>query len=175
MPRTAQHRHTSSFAEHHRKPLVRDNDSIMQGNPNSNWVNYKGAWLTTIIIIVLARALFGVVPGISSELAWTLTNLSFNTVTFFMFHWMIGTPFDFNQGACDGMTLWEQIDNEVQFTPAKKFYTALPIVLFLVSTHYTHYDASTFLLNVLVLMIVLIGKLPEMHRVRILGINSQQQ
>jgi hypothetical protein len=46
-----------------------------------------------------------------------------------MFHWLTGTPFDADQGEFDGLTLWEQIDNGAQFTPAKKFLTALPIVL----------------------------------------------
>lgn len=47
-----------------------------------------------------------------------------------MFHWLIGTPFAFNSGACDSLTLWEQIDYESQFTPAKKFFTAVPIALY---------------------------------------------
>lgn len=47
-----------------------------------------------------------------------------------MFHWIKGIPFDFNSGAYDGLTLWEQIDNGAQFTPAKKYLTALPIGLY---------------------------------------------
>lgn len=47
-----------------------------------------------------------------------------------MFHWVKGVPFDFNSGAYDGLTLWEQIDNGAQFTPAKKYLTALPIGLY---------------------------------------------
>lgn len=118
------------------------------------------------------RVFYGIVPGITSEAAWTLTNVTFNILSFIMFHWIIGTPFSFNQGACDGLTLWEQIDNGVQFTPTKKFYTALPIGLFLLSTHYTHYDVPTFIVNFMFLMVVLIAKLPMMHRVRLFGINT---
>lgn len=69
-------------------------------------------------------------PWITPELAWTLTNITYCFASFIMLHWIIGTPFDFNGGACDGLTLWEQIDHEVQFTPAKKFFTALPIGLY---------------------------------------------
>ena len=47
-----------------------------------------------------------------------------------MFHWVKGVPFDFNSGAYDGLTLWEQIDNGAQFTPAKKYLTAVPIGLY---------------------------------------------
>ncbi|CAG8450307.1 3618_t:CDS:2 [Gigaspora rosea] len=86
---------------------------------------------------------------------------------FVMFHWVKGVPFDFNSGAYDGMTLWEQIDNGAQFTPAKKYLTAVPIGF----THYTHYDAFTFLVNFTFLLVVLIAKLPQLHKVRIFGIN----
>jgi hypothetical protein len=41
---------------------------------------------------------------------------------------MTGTPFE-SQGQFDGLTLWEQMDAGVQFTPSKKFLTAVPIVL----------------------------------------------
>ncbi|CAG8629714.1 16225_t:CDS:2, partial [Cetraspora pellucida] len=50
--------------------------------------------------------------------------------SFVMFHWVKGVPFDFNSGAYDGLTLWEQIDNGAQFTPAKKYLTAVPIGLY---------------------------------------------
>ncbi|CAJ0850976.1 11269_t:CDS:2, partial [Entrophospora sp. SA101] len=83
-----------------------------------------------------------------------------------------GVPFDFNSGAYDGLTLWEQIDNGAQYTPAKKYLTAVPIVLFLLSTHYTHYDVFTFLINFAFLLIALIAKLPQLHKVRLFGINK---
>lgn len=47
-----------------------------------------------------------------------------------MFHWVQGIPFENNQGAYDGLTLWEQIDGGVQFTATRKFLTAVPIVLY---------------------------------------------
>lgn len=77
-----------------------------------------------------------------------------------MFHWVKGVPFDFNAGAFDQLNMWEQMDNGAQYTPAKKFLTAVPIVLFLLSTHYTHYDIKMFCVNLLALLIVLIPKLP---------------
>jgi hypothetical protein len=77
-----------------------------------------------------------------------------------MFHWVRGIPFDFNSGAYDNLNMWEQIDNGDQYTPAKKYLLAVPIVLFLVSTHYTHYDLRTFLINLLATVAVIIPKLP---------------
>lgn len=44
---------------------------------------------------------------------------------------IIGTPFTaFNQNEYEGLTLWEQIDGGQQFTPTKKYLTALPILLY---------------------------------------------
>ncbi|GES89884.1 Orm1 type endoplasmic reticulum protein [Rhizophagus clarus] len=120
------------------KPTTYDEDQFALPNLNSNWVYYKGAWLVHIILIICVKILFSSVPGVSSETSWTLTNLSYMLGSFVMFHWVKGIPFDFNSGAYDGLTLWEQIDNGAQFTPAKKYLTALPIGLY-VFTQYTLY------------------------------------
>lgn len=77
-----------------------------------------------------------------------------------MFHYVRGVPFEFNAGAYDNLNMWEQIDNGDQYTPAKKFLLSVPIVLFLLSTHYTHYDLTYFTVNFLVLLAVVIPKLP---------------
>jgi len=77
-----------------------------------------------------------------------------------MFHWVRGVPFEFNSGAYDNLNMWEQIDNGAQYTPAKKFLLSVPICLFLLSTHYTHYDLTYFTINVLALLGVVIPKLP---------------
>lgn len=77
-----------------------------------------------------------------------------------MFHWVRGVPFDFNSGAYDNLNMWEQIDDGAQYTPAKKFLLSVPIVLFLLSTHYTHYDLAYFTINFLAVLGVVIPKLP---------------
>jgi hypothetical protein len=78
-----------------------------------------------------------------------------------MFHWVRGVPFEFNAGAYDNLNMWEQIDNGDQYTPAKKFLLSVPIVLFLLSTHYTHYDFTYFTINFLAVLGVIIPKLPS--------------
>ncbi|KAG9291787.1 hypothetical protein G9A89_012072 [Geosiphon pyriformis] len=143
-------------------------------NFNSNWVYFKGAWFFHIILILCAKILFSIIPGVSSEASWTFTNLSYMIGSFIMFHWVKGVPFDFNSGAYDGLTLWEQIDHGAQFTPAKKYLTAVPIGLFLLSTHYTHYDIFTFLVNFIAAAVALIAKLPQLDQVRLFGINQLQ-
>ncbi|KAJ3411650.1 hypothetical protein HDV05_001859 [Chytridiales sp. JEL 0842] len=125
-------------------------------------------------VLVALRIGLGTLPGISAEAAWTWTNLIYNLTTFIMFHWVIGTPFDYNQGEYMGLTLWEQIDNGAQFTASRKYLTIFPIVLFLLSTHYTHYDFPTFMINLTSTLIVVIAKMPQMHKVRIFGINERR-
>lgn len=77
-----------------------------------------------------------------------------------MFHYVRGVPFEFNSGAFDNLNMWEQIDNGAQYTPTKKFLLSVPIVLFLLSTHYTHYDLAYFSINFLAVLGVVIPKLP---------------
>lgn len=43
---------------------------------------------------------------------------------------------------------------------------------FLLSTHYTHYDVFLFGINFTALLVVLVAKLPIMHRVRVFGIGK---
>lgn len=48
-----------------------------------------------------------------------------------MFHWVTGIPFqsDLHGGVYDELTLWEQIDQGAQYTPAKKWLMVVPILL----------------------------------------------
>lgn len=80
--------------------------------------------------------------------------------SYIMFHYVRGIPFEFNAGAYDNLNMWEQIDDGAQYTPAKKFLLSVPIILFLLSTHYTHYDLAYFTVNFLACLAVVIPKLP---------------
>lgn len=99
-------------------------------------------------------------PGVSQETSWTLTNISYMFGSYIMFHYVRGVPFEFNGGAFDNLNMWEQIDDGAQYTPAKKFLLSVPIMLFLLSTHYTHYDLAYFIINFLAVLGVVIPKLP---------------
>ena len=103
-------------------------------------LTYAGAWAIHFVLIFFGKILFDIIPGMSQEASWTLVNLSYVAGSYLMFHYVRGVPFDFNSGAYDNLNMWEQIDNGDQYTPAKKFLLSVPIVLFLVSTHYTQYD-----------------------------------
>lgn len=137
-----------------------------------------GAWVVHFVIIVGLKIFYDIVPSFSQETSWTLTNITYMLGSYIMFHWVQGIPFEFNAGAFDNLNLWEQIDNGDQYTPAKKFLLTVPILLFLVSTHYTHYDLTYFVINFMATLAVVIPKLPAVcfastHACRILLTGSQ--
>ncbi|KAF9561279.1 hypothetical protein EC968_005798 [Mortierella alpina] len=162
-----------TLASMYKTDYVQTLDQHSQANLNSSWVNAKGAWMTNVILICFIKIFFGIIPGISQELAWTLTTLVYNVGSYIMFHAVTGVPFEFSQGAYDGITLWEQIDGGVQFTATRKYLTTVPVVLFLLSTHYTHYAPFAFTVNAVATIINLIAKLPSMHQVRLFDINQK--
>ncbi|KAG8936512.1 hypothetical protein FRC03_002519 [Tulasnella sp. 419] len=147
-------------------------DQSVYRNLNTEWVNRKGAWAIHIVLIAAGKFLFDTVPGITQDMSWTLVNITYMTLSYLMFHYVTGIPFeqDLHGGAYDDLTLWEQIDEGAQYTPAKKWLVCCPIGLFLASTHYTHYDPWLFAINFTFLLFVLVPKLPQAHgqRIRIL-------
>ncbi|KAF7294318.1 Protein ORM1 [Mycena chlorophos] len=132
-------------------------------NINANWVNAKGAWLIHIVLICLGKLIIDTLPGMNQQVSWTLVNLLYLALSYLMFHWVTGIPFgsDLHGGAYDDLTLWEQIDDGAQYTPAKKWLTFLPVALFLLSTHYTNYNPWLFAVNITSLVLALIPKLPQ--------------
>lgn len=142
-------------------------DQDIQDNMNANWVHFKGAWLIHIVIIMLLKFFYDLIPIYTNEISWTLTNVTYVIGSYIMFHQIKGTPFDFNNGAYDNLNMWEQIDNGAQFTPVKKFLLGVPIALFLISTHYSNYDLTLFVVNLVACLVVVIPKLPFSHRLRV--------
>ncbi|KAK8219679.1 sphingolipid homeostasis protein orm1 [Zalaria obscura] len=148
-------------------------DQAALPNLNSQWVNAKGAWVIHFVLIALLKIIFDIVPHISQETSWTLVNISYMAGSFLMFHWVRGVPFEFNSGAYDNLNMWEQIDSGDQYTPAKKFLLTVPILLFLISTHYTHYDLIYFTINFMATLAVVVPKLPALHRMRLAIFNPE--
>jgi len=138
-------------------------------NLNADWVNSKGAWSIHIVLICVGKIVIDTIPGMTQQISWTMVNLLYLTLTYLMFHWVTGIPFenDLHGGAYDDLTLWEQIDEGAQYTPAKKWLFSVPIFLFLASTHYTNYNPWLFAVNITALILALIPKLPQLHRQRV--------
>ncbi|XVF12909.1 hypothetical protein REPUB_Repub08aG0160600 [Reevesia pubescens] len=93
-------------------------------------------------------------------------------VTYHFFHWKKGTPFADDQGIYNGLTWWEQIDNGKQLTRNRKFLTLLPVVLYLIASHTTDYQNPMLFFNTLAVFVLVVAKFPNMHKVRIFGINA---
>lgn len=160
-------RRSSSIISHVEQETQEDeNDQQVLPNMNVSWVSQRGAWLIHLVIIVLLKIFFNLLPA-SQEWSWTLTNLTYNVGCYIMFHMIKGTPFEFNGGAFDNLTMWEQIDNETLYTPSRKFLLGVPICLFFVLNHYTK-GVGLFVFNLAVSVIIgVVPKLPSTHRLRI--------
>jgi len=126
-------------------------------NPNTSWLNSKGIWFTYIIFTTTMHLILLSLPFLTTPVAWTLTNVCHNLViwnlflflkmnsfilqnwlkikkkkiAFYLLHIVKGAPWETSdQGRARSFTYWEQIDDGVQFTSARKFLTTVPIVLY---------------------------------------------
>ncbi|CAH7688727.1 ORMDL family-domain-containing protein [Phakopsora pachyrhizi] len=153
---------------------VQDNydDQLDQGvgpNLNADWVDHKGAWIIHLVLIIFGKILVDIIPGITQDVSWTTVNICYDLITYVMFHYVTGTPFESSGGVYDRLTMWEQIDMGAHYTPTKKWLTILPVALFLLCTHYTRLDIYPFLFALnfsSTLCLTLLPKLPIFHRLR---------
>ncbi|CAM0905801.1 unnamed protein product [Alopecurus aequalis] len=153
-------------------------------NKNTEWFMYPGVWTTYILLLFFAWLLVLSVSGCSPGAAWTAVNLghfavrtapvaSSYLITYHFFHWKKGTPFAADdQGIYNRLTWWEQIDNGQQLTRNRKFLTVVPVVLYLIASHLTDYNQPMLFLNTVAVLVLVVAKLPNMHKVRIFGINA---
>ncbi|KAJ8016855.1 hypothetical protein DPEC_G00011680 [Dallia pectoralis] len=142
-------------------------------NPNTRVMNSRGIWLAYLLLVTVLHVVLLSIPVLTVPLVWTLTNVIHNLVMYLFLHSVKGTPFETpDQGKARLLTHWEQIDYGIQFTSSRKFLTISPIVLYILASFYTKYDATHFLVNTGSLLSVLLPKLPLFHGVRIFGINS---
>ncbi|KAG9333975.1 hypothetical protein JZ751_009291 [Albula glossodonta] len=123
-------------------------------NPNTRVMNSRGIWLAYMLLVAVLHVVLLSIPFFSVPLVWTLTNVIHNL------------------GKARLLTHWEQMDYGIQFTSSRKFLTISPIVLYILASFYTKYDATHFLVNTSSLLSVLLPKLPQFHGVRIFGINK---
>lgn len=142
-------------------------------NPNTSWLKSRGMWISYFLGMLLLHLILLSVPILSIPMAWTFTNLIHNLAHLTFLHSIKGAPWiPQDQGDCRSLTHWEQIDNGQQFTKTRKFLFAAPILLFLLTCFYTKNETSHFIVNFISLVVVTVPKLPQLHRVRIFGINK---
>eukprot|EP00164_Ancoracysta_twista_P004637 GFYU01006265.1.p1 GENE.GFYU01006265.1~~GFYU01006265.1.p1 ORF type:complete len:148 (+),score=40.54 GFYU01006265.1:193-636(+) len=140
------------------------------GNRNADWVEGKGSWIAYIGLVLGFRV--AMAPFFSPENGWVITTCWHNFVTFFLFHWNKGSPIPEDDAKYAKYTWWEQLEGGEQFTPTKKFLSVVPVVLLLFSLHYCDYELVASMFMVLSFCFVFFPKLPEMHKVRLFGINK---
>ncbi|XP_041857388.1 ORM1-like protein 1 [Melanotaenia boesemani] len=142
-------------------------------NPNTRVMNSRGIWLTYALGVGILHIVLLSIPFFSVPVVWTLTNVIHNFGMYVFMHAVKGTPFETpDQGKARLLTHWEQLDYGVQFTSSRKFFTISPIILYFLASFYTKYDMTHFIINTASLLSVLIPKLPQLHGVRIFGINK---
>lgn len=147
-------------------------------NKTVNWFSSPGVWVWYLSLIVAGWLLLSALlndPG----LAWTYVHLAHGLASYYLLHWTKGglasaagasDPGD--QGANDRLTVWEQMDNQTYGTSNRKFLTAVPIVLFVLATHGADFRKQPLGLNLAVVLVLLIAKMPALHKVRFFGINA---
>ena len=70
-----------SPASRSRRPSGAAPDKNMSmNNPNADWLNLRGTWVTNVLLVVVLKVLFTCVPRMTPEMSWTLTNLTYNIV-----------------------------------------------------------------------------------------------
>ena len=139
-------------------------------NLNVNWLSSPGVWTWYLLSIVLGWLLISAIID-DSGLAWTYVHLLHGAVTYYVLHWSKGSLASDDQGQYSTLTFWEQMDNETYGTNTRKFFTMVPLALFVLATHGTDFRKQPMGLNFGVMLLLLIAKLPALHKVRLFGIN----
>jgi hypothetical protein len=146
--------------------------SVVDINTNTNWLNDPAAWAWYLGMIVAAWLVATALLN-DAGLAWTMVHLVHGVLTYYLFHWVKGTPFvEADQGKYEQLTFWEQVDSGVYATRNRKFLTVVPVLLFLLATNGTDFRRQPLALNLITVLVLLIAKLPALHKVRIFGINK---
>lgn len=141
------------------------NKNVSYIDSPASWVFYTFLWLAFRVILA------GL--GLSAETSWAIVNWIHGIISYILFHWIMGTPFaSDHEHESDLLTFWEQIDDQVLYTRARKFLILFPISLFFIAVDSSGWDLAYFWINSIVLLITVLPKLPFLHRVRIFGINS---
>eukprot|EP01115_Flamella_aegyptia_P008805 TRINITY_DN36756_c0_g1_i1.p1 TRINITY_DN36756_c0_g1~~TRINITY_DN36756_c0_g1_i1.p1 ORF type:complete len:183 (-),score=0.54 TRINITY_DN36756_c0_g1_i1:118-666(-) len=151
-----------------------DMDPEIETNKNISWVHGLPLLVLYITLLISIRIVYFII-GISPGWSWTLINILHTLVTFPFFHWIKGVPFaglDNDQGVYENLTWWEQLDTGAQFTKTKKVLIIIPIVILILAEYTCDFQIYPTIINFIAFLPVFVGKLPVMHRVRLLGINK---
>ncbi|CAO1354653.1 unnamed protein product [Diamesa serratosioi] len=142
-------------------------------NPNKNWIESRGMYVFYLITIVSLHLILLSLPMISISMAWSMTNIMHNLAHLYFLHIIKGAPWmTCFEESNRSETHWEQLDDGNQWTSQKKFLTAIPIILFLLTCIYTKNSPEHFIANFISLVVILLPKMPVFHHLRLFGINK---
>ena len=140
-------------------------------NVNVLWMKDAFAWVfyPCFVIGICAVAML---TGMSLPQAVATTHLIHGSGTFILLHWIKGSPNFYGQNVQAGLTLWEQLEPHSEWVNAKRYLTLLPTILLLATLMTNGYAPQSTALHVPMYIILVVAKLPVMHRVRLFGLNS---
>ncbi|CAM9673247.1 unnamed protein product, partial [Ectocarpus fasciculatus] len=141
-------------------------------NRNTDWMNYPFAKLSYIVLLAIVFFVLHTSQLFNMADTWTVLNMLHGVITFVIFHWIKGNPDFSTQGEYAADTLYEQIDAETAWTWNKKFLMLVPTVLTYIACQVADYQAIYVIMNCGIFFILIIAKIPQMHHVRLFGINS---
>lgn len=146
--------------------------SVVNINKNTEWLNQPAAWVWYVCSIILLWVIISVLLD-DAGLAWTYVHLVHGATTYYLLHWTKGTPFvDADQGKYELLTFWEQLDSGMYATRNRKLFMLMPVVLFMLATHGTDFRKQPLGLNLAMVLLLTVAKLPALHKVRFFGINK---
>ena len=151
-------------------PHLTSSNAALTRWPAAAWSSGTPAFWTFYALLILG-GWFLARSVLADGLEWTYVHLAHSALSFFFMHWRKGSPFQ-DHGQYHQLTFWEQLDHGEQNTDNRKFFAAVPAALFFLAARTADFRQQPLLLNFLGLLLCLVPKLSEMHRVRVLGINE---
>lgn len=104
--------------------------------------------------------------------SWTATSAIHTLLTLVYIHWLKGSFLLDEQGELGAMTAWEQLEAVPhQNVAVRRTLLTVPTVLAYTACVTSQFDPTTCLINVVLWIVAMAGKLPFMNGVRLFGIN----
>jgi hypothetical protein len=154
------------------KYMEGQSDYDLYKNMNAEWISGPSTIATYLSMIAVLWSFLHFSGFFDPAECWTVVNATHTVGTFIFFHWIKGNPDASAQGDYGGMTVYEQMQAGVPYTSMKKFLMVIPALLCWVACKTCNYKPVDCVVNVVMFLICVIPKVPEMHRVRIFGVNS---
>lgn len=136
---------------------------------NTSWTLHKGSSVIQIMVTISTLLFYAVFFDINTGIQ--LTVITYNMVTFFFFHWIVGDPFDHRYKGC---TFWEQMCEQFSDYRSIIFMTLYPCLLFILCSRIIEWNEPLFYLCVFSFCLVIIPKFRFMHMRRIFGIRAEK-